>query len=108
MNFNRDRQSVITSKTGMAFIVQKDWKELPAEKLSDLHGYQIIGTPVTNGSTYFMLRDMNIDSWMSKPESFRIVKISNNKSAGTIDYYFMDLNKDEAQNILDNPFSLWE
>ena len=107
-NNKNDIMTILSHNDGLAFATVRNWHRLPTGDVSALEGYGIVETMITTGSVYMMVRNMNPQSWRINHNDIKLLKITASDEIGKLDYFLMDLNASEAEQIKNTPVTLWD
>lgn len=105
---NRDNRTIISNADGIVIATQKEWNRLQADDLTCLNGYIVVRSMISTGSVYFILRNMNPESWCINHDKYQLLKVTTDEETGKVDFFIIELNEDEAELINDTPLPLWE
>ena len=105
---NRDTLTLISAPDSLTFACRKEWRRLPADSLAAVHGYAVIGNMISTGSVYILLRNMNPLSWQQNIEDYKLLKVTTSEETGKVDFFAMDLNQAEANQVMSHQLTLWE
>lgn len=105
---NRDTLTLISEPDSLTFACRKEWHWLPADSLAAVHGYAVIGNMVSTGSVYILLKNMNPLSWKPNIDDYKLLKIMTDEETGKVDFFTIDLNQAEANQVMSHQLTLWE
>lgn len=104
----RDKHTILSNTDGIVIATQKEWHRLSEDELAALTGYEIINVKVSTGSVYFILRNMNAFEWLEHQDKMLLMKSTTNQDTGRVEFFSIELNKNEAMLVKVTPVSLWE